>query len=247
VSEDAEAGKLDVGGVIRDVWRLYRAHWLLLTLIAVAVLIPQSLLDEAFGEIEIHRVHSISDVGKLLSIPLAVVFNMGGEAFYSGIVAAVTLHWRAGVARPRLGRVAARIPYLTLIALDITVAVGTALGLLFLIVPGVLIGTYTFAAPALAEVRDLGFRAALRESFEIVRGNFWRVLAIGAVAILGTAIVGELIAMPFDGFAAGAAAHLFSEALVEPLQGAAAVITALALLDLHGREPVPVRPAEIRP
>ncbi|MGZ5412634.1 MAG: hypothetical protein ACXWYV_08960 [Solirubrobacterales bacterium] len=232
---------LDLGEVFREVVRLYRAHWRLLTLVAVAVLLPQALLDAAFGEIKVERLDSLADVSRLLSIPLAVVINLGGEAFYSGVVAAVVLHWRAGVGRPHMREVAAGIPYLTLIAIDLVVSVGIALGLALLVVPGILFAVYTFTAPALAEVRGLGVRAALREGRELVKGNFRRVLAATLVAYLGTELAVQALVLPFHGFGIEAVAHLAAEALVEPFQGATAVIVALALLDIHGRETVPVR------
>lgn len=240
MSERAPVRPLDVRRAFRDIWRLYRDHWRLLTFLAVVVLVPQSLLDAAFGDIRIERVNSLADVAKLLSIPLALVINLGGEAFYSGIVAAVTLHWRAGIARPHVGEVAARIPYLTLIAIDLIVALGTAVGLLFLVVPGFAFATYTFISPALVEVRGLGLRAALREGYELVRGNFRRVLVIGVTVYVVTEAASELVALPFEGFKLEAAGHLLGEAVLQPFQGAAAVIVALALLEIHGREPVSV-------
>lgn len=240
-SRPGAATKLDLGAAFREVVRLYRAHWRLLTLLAVAVLLPQALLDAAFGEIKVERLDSLADVSRLLSIPVAVVVNLGGEAFYSGVVAAVALHWRAGFAQPHLREVAARIPYLTLIAIDLVVAIGIALGLALLILPGILFAAYTLTAPPLVEVRGLGVRAALREARELVRGNFRRVLAATLVAYLGTELAVQLLALPFHGYGIEAAAHLAAEAIVEPFQGMAAVIVALALLDIHGRETVPIR------
>ena len=55
-----------------------------------------------------------------------------------------------------------------------------------LIVPGVLIYTYLVISPALIEVRRLSVGAAIRESIELVRGNFWRVLLLSMVVLLGT-------------------------------------------------------------
>lgn len=234
-------GHLDLRELFREVLRAYRAHWALLILLAGAVLVPQAVLDAAFGDVKVEKLDSLGDVTKLLSIPLAVVINLGGEAFYSGVVAAVALHWRAGIARPRLAAVAARIPYLTLIAIDLLVAVAIAAGLAFLIVPGVVIATYTFTAPALVEVRGLGVRAALREAFELARGNFRRILAATLVAYLGTEVFVQLVALPFHGFALEAGVHLAAEMLAEPFQGVTAVMVALALLEIHGRPPLEPR------
>ena len=234
----AEApAKLDVRAVTREMARLYRAHWLLLTLLAIVVLVPQSILDAAFGDIEIERISSIADIGKLAAIPLAVAINLGGEAFYSGVVAAVALHWRAGARRPPIREIARRIPYGSLIAIDLVIALGTMVGLVLLVVPGIVFATYTFTSSALVEVRGLGVRPALREGFRIVRGNFWRVLAIAVTVYVATEAAAQVASGLVHGLEREAVAHLIAEAVLEPFQGVAAVIVALSLLRIHGLRP----------
>jgi hypothetical protein len=239
VSERPAVAKVDPRGVARDGWTLYREHWLLLTIVAVIVLLPQTVLDSQFGDIEVERIHSFADVGKLLTVPLAVAINLGGEAFYSGVVAGIALSWREGVRRPPVKTIARRIPYLTLIGIDLVVALGTTIGLVLLVIPGLVFVTYTFVASALVETRGLGVRAALRESFELVRGNFWRVALVGISVYVGTEAAAQIASALVHGAELDAGAHLLAEALLEPFQGVAAVILALTLLGLHGREPLP--------
>jgi hypothetical protein len=239
VSDRPAAGKLDLRGVARDGWSLYREHWLLLTIVAVIVLLPQTVLDSQFGDIEVERIHSLSDVGKLLTVPLAVAINLGGEAFYSGVVAGIALSWREGVRHPPIKTIARRIPYLTLIGIDLVVAFGITVGLVLFIIPGLVFGTYAFVSAALVETRGLAIRGALRESFELVRGNFWRVALVGITVYVGTEAASQIASALVHGVELEAGAHLIAEALLEPFQGVATVIVALTLLGLHGREPLP--------
>ena len=225
--------------------RLCRRHWRLLIPLSLVALLPQAVADAAVGDLGVEGIHSFADLTKLATIPLTVAINLGGEALYSGIIAAVALHWRAGVARPDLRQIARRIPYLTLIAADAAIAVGTAVGLALLIVPGIMFITYTFIAPPLIEVRHLGLRAAMRESVRLVRGNFWRVLGLAALFYGGTELVTSLLMLPFHDFETEAIAHLAIETVLEPFQGVAAVIIALGLLEIHG-EPT-VAPGAERP
>lgn len=238
MSEGAVPAKLPIRGTLVDVARLYRAHWRLLIPLALVVLIPQAIADAAVGDYKVEHLDSLADVKRLATIPFTVAINLGGEALYSGIIASVVLSWRAGTGEPDLRGVARSIPYLTLIAIDLTIAAGTAIGLILLVVPGIMFATYTFIAPALVEVRHLGLRAAVREAFELVRGSFWRVLAIAAIAYEGTEVIVGLLVLPFHGVQYEAAAHLIIEGVIEPFQGVAAVLTALALLEIHGRKPV---------
>jgi hypothetical protein len=239
VSDRRVVEKLDLRGVARDGWNLYRTHWLLLTIVAVIVLIPQTVLDSQFGDIEVERIHSLSDLGKLLTVPLAVAINLGGEAFYSGVVAGIALSWREGVQRPPIRTIARRLPYLTLIGIDLVLAFGTTVGLVLFVIPGLVFGTYAFVAPALVETRGLGIRAALSESFELVRGNFWRVALIGISVYVVTEAASQIASALVHGVELEAGAHLLAEAVLEPFQGVAAVILALTLLGLHGRQPQP--------
>jgi hypothetical protein len=126
--------------------------------------------------------------------------------------------------------------FLTLIAADALIAVGTAVGVALLLLPGLVFATYTFIAAPLIELQQLGVRDALRESARLVKRNFWRVLAIALLFYKGTEVVANVAVLPFHGIAAEAGVHLAVESLLEPLQGAAAVILALSLLDLHGEK-----------
>jgi hypothetical protein len=238
VNDEPRTASLPIRHTIAGVVDFYRRHWRVLIPLSLVALLPQAIGDAAIGDLEIDGFHPLADATKVLTGLLTVAINLGGEALYSGIIAAFALHWRAGISRPDLREVARRIPYLTLIAADVVIAVGTALGLALLVVPGIMFITYTFIAPPLIEVRDLGLRAALRESVHLVRGNFWRVLALVVIFYGGTELVTSLVMLPFHDFESEAVAHLAIEAVLEPFQGAAAVIIALALLEIHGVEPV---------
>ena len=48
----APKGKLPVGGVARDVFRVYRRHWWLLVSAAIVILLPQALVDEVRATVE---------------------------------------------------------------------------------------------------------------------------------------------------------------------------------------------------
>jgi hypothetical protein len=233
-SRRGSRGRLHVGRVILDVVRVYRRHWTLLVPMAVVVLLPQTLVDTAVGPLEAHRIETWTDVAKLAVLPLGVFASLVGEAFYAGLVAAAVLEWRAGRRLPRPSALAHVIPYRRLIASDLLLAIGAAIGFLLLVVPGVIFLTYFFIAPAVVKLEGLGVRDAFRRSATLVRGSFWRVLAIGLVALLGTELAAEGLAHLVHGLALDLAAQIAVDAALEPLQGLVTVLVALSLIELRG-------------
>jgi hypothetical protein len=237
-ADGAEArGKLAIVGLLADVWQVYRQHWRLLVPLALAVLLPQALSDA----LELHVDTTDLDLSRaaLAAVTSAgiVATNLAGETLYAGMITALVVEWRHGVERPSIPGLARRLPITRLIVADALIAGGTALGLLLLIVPGVIFATYTLITTVVIELEDASLRRAFERSVSLIRGSFRRVLAIGVVLIAGTEAISAALLVPFHDFAAEAPAHLAVEAMLEPFQGVATVLVALALMELRGERP----------
>jgi hypothetical protein len=228
---------LQIRPLLRDVLRVYRRHWKLLVPLSVVVLAPQAIADAALGEVEVEGVHTLSDIAKLAEIPIAVGINLGGEALFAGIVAVAVLAWRRGGELQGLREIVPTIPIARLIGIDFLLVIATAAGFALFVIPGVLVYTYFVISPTLVEIQHIGIRAALRRSFELVRGNFWRVLGVSLFFAIATDGALTALATPFHGIAYEAAFHLAIEAAIEPFQALATVLMAIALVDIHKGEP----------
>lgn len=228
--------KLPVVRVLRVVWRVYRRHWKLLVPLAVVVLLPQALADAFIGEVEIDRVETAADVFKLTEIPLAIAINLGGEALYAGLVAAFVLEWIGTKPWEGVRAALAEIKLWNLIALDILLAIGTTLGLVVLVVPGILFYTYTYVSPALIELHGIGVRASIRESFRLIRGSFWRVLAFATIVLIASQAMTTALESPIHDKPGHLLWNLVIEAAIAPFVGLTTVFLALALLERSGRE-----------
>lgn len=226
--------RLDVRRVALDVLRVYRRHWTLLVPMAVVVLLPQTIVDTVVGPLDVHRIETWTDIARLAVVPVGAFASLVGEAFYAGLVAAAVLEWRAGHRLPRPAALARVIPYRRLIASDLLLSVGAAIGFLLLFAPGIVFLTYFFIAPAVVKLEGLGVRAAFRRSVQLVRGSFWRVLAIALAVLLGSEVVSEAASTLVHGLPAELASGVAVDAVLEPLQGLATVLVALALIELHG-------------
>lgn len=235
--------KLAIRPILVDVWRVYRARWQILIPLSLLVLAPQAVADALLGEVRIERIQAFSDVAKLASIPLALAVNLGGEALYAGITAALVIHWRSGRELTQLVAVAREIPYLRLIAIDVLLVAGTIAGLVVVLAPGIIFFTYLLIAPALIEINKLRIRDALRQSVTLVRGSFWRVLGFAVVVLIATEAATTVLEAPLHGVPGEVAFNLGAHALLEPFQGLATVLLAIALMERHGLA-VPVATAE---
>jgi hypothetical protein len=231
-----ETPRLPVVEVLRVVWYVYRRHWKFLIPLSVIVLAPQAVADAVFADVQVTEVKSIDDVLTLASFPIAVAINLGGEALYAGIVAAAVVAWLRGRELRNVPGAIRSIAYGRLIAIDVILALGTALGLVLLIVPGVLIFTYFAVSPALIELDGITVREALRRSPRLVRGNFWRVLGFTMIVLLLAELITALLESPIHDVHGEVVFNLLIEAVIEPFQGLTTVFLALALLGLHGQD-----------
>lgn len=83
----------------------------------------------------------------------------------------------------------------------IVVALALLLSLPFLVV-GVWLGTKLIVAPSAIIVENVGVRAAIRRSWQLTGGNWWRTFGITLLAAVIAGVIGSVISMPL-GFASG--------------------------------------------
>ena len=223
---------LSIRGVARDVAASYRTHWQFLILSALVVLLPQALADGFLDRLEVDGVHSARDVAILAAVPLTVVVNLFGQAFYAGLTAAAVVEWRAHHPLPGIVALLRTIPLRRLVLLDIVITLGSAIGFVLLLIPGLIWLAYFSIAPAIVKFEHQGVWASLRRSRELVRGSFWRVF----VTVVGTILTTEL-AVGAIGAPVVAVVDLAADGLLQPIEGLVIVVVALALLELRGEAP----------
>jgi hypothetical protein len=230
---------LSVGAVARDVASAYRAHWFFLITAAIAVLLPQALADALLDHLNVEGLHSAHDVAVLVAAPLTVIVNLFGQAFYAGLAAAAVIEWRANRPLPGMVALLRSVPLRRLILLDIVLTIGTAIGLLLVVIPGLIFMAFFSISPALVKFEHRGVWGSMRRSRELVRGNFWRVMATVVGTIVVTEVAASLISAPFHGVAVVTLVDLAADGLLQPIEGLVIVVVALALLELRGEAPQP--------
>jgi hypothetical protein len=235
----AEEHPLSLRAVLGEMFTVYRRHWTFLIPAAIVILLPQSILSAAVDEGSLDGIRSAKDLALFGAILLTAAINLLGQAIYAGLTAAADVDWRAGKPLPPLSSLIRSLPIGGLVVLDLLLSLGFALGILLLVVPGLIFLAYVGISPAVMKLEHRGPLDAIRRSFELVRGNFWRVFVIVIGVILFTELAVQAIALPFHGFALEAAADLVAEGLLQPIEGLAVVIVAIRLLEMRGEAQAP--------
>ncbi len=236
-TRDEKHGRLSAGPVVREVIASYRSHWLFLIGAAMVVLLPQALADGFLDHLQVEGLHNARDVAILAAAPLTVVVNLGGQAFYAGLTAAAVIEWREHRPLPNLRALLRAVPIKRLILLDLVLALGAAVGLVFLIIPGLVWLAWFSLSPAIVKFEHRDVWGSLRRSREIVRGNFWPVMWMVVGTIIVTELLVEAVSVPLGSDALIALVDLIADGLLQPIEGLVIVVVALNLLELRGELP----------
>jgi hypothetical protein len=138
------------------------------------------LLENAVGK---------GDVAGAVLALTAVALAALGYYFLKGVLAHLVVNRREGRRPPGIVELAPKLPYLTMIVVDLSLAAAVGVGLELLVVPGLLIGTYFGLAPILVEIEQRGIREAFRRSYDLVRGHFWMVFLVIFLTLAGVTLL----------------------------------------------------------
>jgi hypothetical protein len=236
------SGQLSILGTLADALRLYKRHWTWLVPLGVVVLLPQAIVDTSLGEIEIDRLESLGDYLSVLAIPFTVVLSLAGEALLAGMITALVLQWRLGRSIPGLLTFVATLAWGRLIAADLLLAVGAAIGVVLLVLPGLLFLAYFSIAPAVIEIEDRGIGDAFRRSAGLVRGQLRQVFVLVVGVVLITEGIAQALLAVFHGFLGELASEVAVNALLESIQGLVIALVAISLIEIKtGRPPMAAR------
>jgi hypothetical protein len=218
-------------GVLAEAWELYKKHWKHLVSVAAIVYLGVAIL----------------------SVALTATMGWVG-AIISGLVSVVALFWvqgalvkaaediRDGRADMSLGETYAAVKdKIAPIALaSILAGIGIALGLLFFIVPGLILLTFWVLVIPVIVLEGRGIGAAFGRSRELVSGNGWNVFGVIVLTFLlmiAASIVLGMLLFPFG----EVAREFFGDLLVGALTAPFISLTwTLLYYRLAGRETPPL-------
>jgi hypothetical protein len=219
--------------LLLDTLALYRRYSLLFLVLAAAVVVPYETI-----------VLAITGAGPFargsLDFQATTLLTLVDLALVSPLVSALHVHAvrevRAG-GDPEVASIARQgLRVLPVVAVvSVTYGIGTTLGTIALIVPGVyLMLRWAVAAQAAAIERE-GWRRALRRSGELAGDNYGHVFVVIVSAGVITGIPVLLIALAFGHDSTDAASFLVGTAVQVVAYSFGALITALLYYDLRLR------------
>jgi hypothetical protein len=228
---------------VREIYvRTARVSWRhagYLLLLGAAIFVPLGLVDALTDRIPELRAESPEEVLDLGTVALIAglvvqaVTTLLGEVFYAGAVG-LALRQGEDSPPPSLREVARRLSYRRLIAVDILFGLGTALGLVLLIVPGIIFfGWFALAGP-IVEIEDRGVRAAFARSRQLVRGSFGTVVAVLVPIVIASELLAAgLLQVPHlvihNALFSDWLGEALSNIVLSPLYAVAAVLMTLEL------------------
>jgi uncharacterized membrane protein len=191
----------DVGALFRDALAVFGRHVWLFILLSAAVVVPAELIVEGIGLEMLTSDYDSSPTLAEAAVPTVVEFLV-----VTPIIAAIciyALHVIAEGQRPRAGAVlvAGFEAFTPLFAAVLLAAVGIALGLLVLIVPGIYLAVRWYFVPQAVVVEGTRGTAALSRSSALVEGFWWRTFGLVVLANIAIAIPGFLVLTPFTAIA----------------------------------------------
>jgi hypothetical protein len=236
-----------VGEILGDAFRLYARHWQNLIVIVAVIVIPLSFLQVLFGQVLIRE--GLTEEELRIGVEVSTGTVLG--AILAGLVVAFVsiLMWTiltGAITRAAAGTFLARdldagesyrfgfARFWSIVLVGVLAALAIALGFLLLIVPGFIVLTFlSCSIPALV-IEDTRGRAALRRSWNLVRGHGWHVFGTIIVAALLNGIVSSLLSAPFgDDWAAQSIVGAVVAAITMPYM---ALVGVFIYLDMRVRK-----------
>lgn len=214
-----------LGELLDEAFGLYRRHLLLFVLLAAGVVVPVDLIVSGIGLGQLTSGYDSSpDVGTqlvpavvsaLVTVPLITAMNV------RAVVAIADGH------PPSPGQAAREgLDLFTPVLVAVLLAsAGIMLGILALIVPGIILAVHWSVVAQVVTVEGERGPAALRRSWDLVRGDAWWVLGVLLVTNIIASLLAGIVTLP-----AAAGAESADSALIMLLATMVAEIFTLSFL-----------------
>jgi hypothetical protein len=209
--------KLDVGGVISKVWRIYVDQ--------ASVLMPAAAVVFATAGIAAQLLAESSSVGGAL---LAGLIRIVASMLFTGMIVELVADVQDGRRDASAGQLLRAVtPVLgQLILVGFIAGIVIVIGLFLLIVPGLyLITIWAVFVPVIVRERPEGL-SSLARSRELVRGNGWQVFGVLFVlfVLVGAVTLAAAAAAASASMGAGLVVQVVLGVLTAPLSALAAAV-----------------------
>lgn len=215
-----------LGELLDAAFTLYRAHWKILLGVAAVAVIPLELLFSLLALTENVLFVSLAGVLSVIVVTPLVTAALvkAGADVYLGRTPTIGETYSYAFSR-----------FVPLLGAILLVGLGVILGFILLIIPGIILIVRWYFASAAVVLEDAGATDAMRRSWRLTSGHFWKVLGTLVVAGIIAGVAALIISLPF---AFGPAASrtvgdILASVIVQPFSS---LVALLLYFDLRIRD-----------
>jgi hypothetical protein len=228
-----------VSELLGDALRIYRANFLKIFAIALAIVVPVELIVSGIGLEELTSGYRAEETTATLSIPVLV-----GVLVEAPLIAAAMIHILQALSNDAPPRFRQSIQlaldaFAPLFLAVLLAAAAVALGLTLLVIPGIYVAIRLVFVPQSVVVDGKRGPEALRASWALTQNRWWRtftvILVVNLVTLIPAGIVVaplELAAESADTQAISLAGMILTNALAAPF---VALVSTLLFFDLRSQ------------
>ena len=241
----------DIGGLFRDSFNTYSAHFATFLALGAAVVIPVELVVSGIGLGQLSGGYSTSVTLAAQAVVLAQVYLLTIPLVTAMVVHALLVVADGGRPKPGpaiLGGLEAFGPVFFAVLLG---AAGVIGGFFLFVVPGIWLLVRWYFAPQAVVLDGRRGMGALQRSAELVTGMWWRVCGIALLAGISVGIGGRLFELPFEIWAKAAdsqaialVGEIVASVITAPFQ---ALMLTLLYFDLLARRSLPATVPPVTP
>ena len=183
-------GDFDLGRVIQRTFKAISQNWVTF-LIGSVVLVGIPSVLQVYGQSLVMQAQSM---GGLAIVGVSWLLWIVGAYVLQGLVVKVTVSGFNGKAMSIGAAFSAGVKlFLPLLGVGILVGLGTGLGLLLLIVPGIILAVMWSVATAVVVVENRGVTESMDRSRELTKGHRWSIFGLSVILFVVSMIIGLLV------------------------------------------------------
>jgi len=228
-----------IGELLGDAFNLYLHNFATVFAIGFAVVLPVQLIVSGIGLEELTSGYRESDNNAELLIPLIVSYLV-----VAPLIAAATIHMLQRLAEGQRTHAGQSIQagldvFAPLFTAVLLAGIGTAAGLVLLIIPGLFVAVRWYFVPQSVVIDGGRYNEALRGSWRLTQGFWFRTFGVIVLANIVAFLPASIIVIPLQALAESAdrqvialAGMILTEALTAPF---VALVSTLLFFDIRAR------------
>jgi hypothetical protein len=175
-----QPAKIPVSRIIHDVGGSYRHRFGRVVIAAALVFGATAVIGAAIQDL-VHK----SDENLLVYIVALAGTTMSqiGITFYAGLLDKVVGEFEHGEPPEPIAHVLRTLPYGSLIVADILITVVTAIGMVLLVIPGMIVFTLFAITGPVINIEGVGAIKGMKRSARLVRPHFWLVFFMVSIPL----------------------------------------------------------------